>query len=468
MKEWLAYFSIDDNTKQIMAERCLEKREPVNYTERHIDTKEVESRMKKAFWILLLVLCILIGGCGRAPAESPEVPTETAEEPDTTGQTETTVVTEPETQATEETLPEPETEPVVQNDSFLPGSVLLNLAELRPEDGVWALGGSKVAFGHYDGAPVIFRVLASPETQRILDGEESLLLDCDTVLEKKCYDDNFRKNDTQVKVPSEWAGSDIDLWLNHDFYGDAGIFSPLERAAIAETGLDAQEAIYTIGNWTYEDYGGQGHLFLLSAGEAKLLYTENAPRAKEGASTSWWVRSSFGHMGNGAGSIHGDGHICNNSITNFGVGVSPAMNIKRASVLFASSVSGEEAVRKLTLLDSDKTVKLTKEQAVTREETEDGPIITIPYTCTGADINRISVLITDREFSDTDAQVLYYGGIQPSPKGTAGKGAFLLPSDLELKTCGKDYFAYILAEEIHGERESSYASSVCPVTIPTE
>lgn len=354
---------------------------------------------------------------------------------------------------------------MVQYDSYTQGSILLNPAELRPENDVWALGGNKVYFGHYKGTPMAYRVLALPDTQVISDGEDYILLDCDTVLEKKCYDDNFRKNDTQILQPSEWAGSDIDLWLNGEFIYNTDILTSLERGAIGETLLDTQEAIYVIGNWTYEDYGGQGRIFLLSAGETKQLYTENAARAKEGESTSWWVRSSFGHVGNGAGSIHGDGHICNNSITNFGVGVSPAMNIKVSAILYASAVGGEESMWKLTLLDPSKSVEA---QTAVREDAEDGAVITISYICTGENITRISVLITDKDVSDADAQVLYYGGIQPSPKGTDGKGAFLLPADLESKTCGKDYFAYILAEEIHGQRETGYASNVCPITIPTE
>lgn len=424
--------------------------------------------MKRTFWVLLLALGMLAGGCSAKSVEPLEAPTCIEETGNTEGETESTTETEslPETLSTEETPLAPEAELVVQNDSFNPGTVLLNPAELRPKDGVWALGGNKVYFGHYAGAPMVFRVLASPDTQTVKD--DSLLLDCDTVLERKCYDDNFHKNDAQIRVPSEWTGSDIDVWLNGDFYGGTDIFSPLERAAIAETVLDEQEAIYTIGNWTYEDYGGKGYLFLLSAGEAKLLYAENAPRAKDGESTSWWVRSSFGNMGNGAGSIHGDGHICNNSITNFGVGVSPAMNIQVSSILFVSSASGEESteVWKLTLKDPDKTVKILDGQAVTREETEDGAVITVPYTCTGEDINRISVLITDRDFSDTGAQVLYYGTVKSSPTGTTGKGAFLLPVDLAEKNCGEDYYAYILAENVGGEQETDYASMVCPVTIP--
>lgn len=420
--------------------------------------------MKKTCLVLLLALGVLLGGCRGEPAIAQE---------DIQGETVSTAKAEPiqETFAAEETLPEPETEPAIQNDSYIQGSICLDLTKLRPEDNVWFLGGSKVYFGHYAGEPTLYRVLSLPDSQRIIDDEETLLLDCDTVLERKCFDDNFRKNDAQIKVPSEWQGSDIDAWLNGEFIGSTEILTRLERGAIVKTQMDTEEAIYTIGNWTYEDYGAQGYLFLLSAAEAKALYAENAARAKDGESTSWWVRSSFGHMGNGAGSIHGDGHICNNSITNFGVGVSPAMNIRLSAILFASPAGGENApdeVWKLTLLDPGKTVKLAEDEPVTREATEDGSVITIPYTCEGENVTRISVLITDKDFSDTGAQVLYYGGIQPSPRGTAGKGAFLLPADLEKKVCGKDYYAYILAEDIHGQRETDYASHVCSVTIPED
>lgn len=338
--------------------------------------------------------------------------------------------------------------------------IILDAAALRPEDGVWALGGNLVYFGQYQGAPVVFRVLSSPGA----DDEDKLLLDCDSTLLWMAYDDNFRKNEGQSKLPSEWKGSDIEVWLNSDaFYGSGEVFSTAERAAIARTRLEGKSP-YTIGKWAYEDYGSTDYVYLLSAAEANQLYGENAARAKDGSSTSWWLRSAFGSGGNGAASVHGDGHICNNSISILGVGVSPALQVKLSSILFASAMEAEQdrMVWKLTLLDAGKTVNIPDGKAVRRADTEAGCLITIPYTYAGENVNQISVMITD------GGQVLYYGTLRTVVEhdGT-GIGLFVLPSDLENQTCGVDYYGYILAEDVNGAQQTDYASALREIAIPT-
>lgn len=452
--------------------------------------------MRKGILILLAAVSMLVSACASGQVDIPETTErpalleETSAAETTEGQilpeTENTVPAEPvtQTESIEETQ-DPAEEMLSQSGSFTVRSISLRPAELIPDSGMWASGGIRVYFGRFEGVPTAYRVLASPDTQTVSCESGSLLLDCDTALMQKAFDDNFSRNETQIKIPSEWEGSDIALWLNgSDFYGSSAVFSPLEKAAIADTRLDETPAVYTIGNWTYEDYGAQGHIFLLSAAEADCLYTENAARSKTGSSTSWWLRSSFGHGGNGAGSIHGDGHICNNSITNFGVSVSPAYNVNLSKVLFVSTVGTDKSLAlaeagakveiaasrnwKLTLLDTGKAVNVTDGEAVTKQDTAAGPVITVPYTYSGKDVTQISVMITDKACSDSGAQVLYYGALQGiSPDSTVGTGTFLLPSDLRNQICGTDYHVYILAEDGNGKYETDYASQFHEITIPS-
>lgn len=341
------------------------------------------------------------------------------------------------------------------------GAVCLNPAELRPEGGAWDLGGSVVYFGEFCGAPLPYRVLCTPETQTLT--EESLLLDCGTILKRKAFDSNFKRNEGQEKLPSEWKGSDLEIWLNgNNFYESRGVFTHLERSAIAQTTLADARIPYSTSHWEnmYRDFGSTDHVFLLSAAEVTGLYAQEAASAKDGETTDWWVRSAFDMGGNGAGSVHFDGHVCNNSVSNFVVGVSPALNVKLSAVVLVSAANGDKAVPlakaagqpdnnewKLTLLDPGKTV------TVTGDVTRDGNTVTVPYICEGRNITQISLVITDGA-----GTVLYYGATQ--------NGTFSLPKELAWKTCGLDYHAYLLAEDVNGAYRTDYASPLCEITIP--
>lgn len=47
-------------------------------------------------------------------------------------------------------------------------------------------------------------------------------------------------------------------------------------------------------------------------------------------------------------------------------------------------------------------------------------------------------------------------------------GIFTLPAELADKTCGTDYYAYIIAEDVNGATESDYASAPVQITIPSQ
>jgi len=144
--------------------------------------------------------------------------------------------------------------------------------------------------------------------------------------------------------------------------------------------------------------------------------------------------------------------------------VSPALNINLSSVLFTSVISGTKgetgAEYKLTLLDNNMTI-------AGGDVTRSGDAVTIPYTISGTNsgnVNRISVLITDKVYTDSNAQILHYGSLDTS----AGNGTFALPAELSDKVCGTDYYAYIIAEDVNGNYKTDYASTPVSITVPAK
>lgn len=327
-------------------------------------------------------------------------------------------------------------------------AICLDPEDLRTEEG-WALGGDQVYFGQYEGEPILWRILPSSDTQET--GENCLLLDCDASLLRMPFDGDFRRNEDQKTSPNEWRGSDLEAWLNGEFLETS--FTEGERGAIALTALHGENTPYSAGDWAFKftDFGAEDRVFLLSAAEAKTLYGDDASRVKSGSSPNWWLRSKFDTGGNGAASIHIDGHICSNSIQNFGVGVSPALNVRLSEIAFASA--GEDGIWKLTLRDPDRTV--SQRRSAKRSETGE---ITVFYAAKGEGIDRIGVLLTDH-----DDQVLYAGSLKPVKNGT---GVFTLPEPLREKVCGADYHAYLLAMDTAGEAQIDYAGPSCEIIIP--
>lgn len=404
--------------------------------------------MKKHILLLLLALVMTSGGCGAS--QMPEM------EP------------EPEISALAVTLPETGPAPVPESTAgteapaqpealeLCDGSILPDPAVLQ-QSGPWTLGDNRIWFGAFEGNPIICRVLPPAQTQTV--DEPCLLLDCETILKLKAFDNNFKRNETQLKLPTEWRGSDIETWLNgNEFYGDPGIFTEAERAAIASTVLADVPEPYTGGSWVkrFTDYGSTDSLFLLSAAEAETVYADDASRVKVGAGPNWWLRSAFEFTGNGVGSIHIDGHVCNNSVSNFGVGVSPAMNVKLSAILFVTPLEGEKEW-KLTLRDPNLGLSCSK-------WSREGDLVTVSCALEGKKADQISVLITDKPWQ-ADARVIYTGAAGKFPVAKESTGAFLLPEELADRTWGSDYHVYLLAQTLRNEHQSDSASELVELTM---
>lgn len=79
-------------------------------------------------------------------------------------------------------------------------------------------------------------------------------------------------------------------------------------------------------------------------------------------------------------------------------------------------------------------------------------MITVPYTYSGNDVSQISVMITNKAYHESGAEVLYYGALQGNED--ENKGTFELPSDLP-----DGYKIYILAEDVNTGKYTDYASA---------
>ena len=354
---------------------------------------------------------------------------------------------------------------------------------------VWT--GSYVYFGTYNGSPVKYRVLDSNTT--VFSGnsnDATMLLDCDSVLFGIDNSNSIFDNTNNV-----WADSDIRAYLNGTFLTDN--FSGVEQNAIAPS--SKENAHDTDGEgWQFIGYTSLNgeKIFLLDAKEATNTsygysgtYYEAMSRDKVNFTIGYWLRShDIGiNLSDRAGYVIGGGSIANYDVYREG-GVSPSLNVNLSSILLSSAcgtsksmalTSGSDVIGKttgtdwkLTLLDARKTVQITENEKVTKAT--DGTI-TVPYTYTDnavyndEKVNQISVMITDKAYTESDAQIMYYGALQGTDFAAAsGTGTFSLPSGLDEKEMGTDYHVYILAEHVDERNFTDYASEPVEIEVYNE
>lgn len=352
------------------------------------------------------------------------------------------------------------------------------------ENDVWQ--GSYVYFGTHDGNAVKYRVLDSNSTDF---GGNTMLLDCDSVLwDDTNSDGQSNAFDAESNI---WADSDIRAYLNGTFLSNC--FSVQEQQAIAAS--FKREPSSTDGDgWSRLNYVSLDgdKIFLLDAKEITNtsygyynIDEDVAGRMKriEGYPAAWWLRSSSISNKHREGYI-GEGGIIGHSEVNCYANVSPACNINLSSVLFLSAIEADKTSAltsagsrigtttgtewKLTVSDEGKKIQIADNERVI--QASDGTI-TVPYAYTDtADteeekVNQISVVITDKAYTESDAQVLYYGALKDiAIEETSGTGTFELPSDLDGKELGEDYRVYILAEHVNTTNATDYASTPEEIT----
>ncbi len=352
--------------------------------------------------------------------------------------------------------------------------------------------GSYVYYGKYDtngddiAEPVKYRVLDKATTKF---GGNTLFLDCDSTLYSAKFYDGI--SNAQGHKINEWAYSDVKKGLSGNaFLEKDGCFIEMEKKAIAESTVEAHDLVEGTGagkvsettKGFFNKYVALNNekVFLLDAEDASnLAYgyitDSNGPRSRiktrSGSVSEWWLRSA--NSNENAGNVSIRGSLVHSIANNADYGVSPAFNVNLSSVIFTSLISNTGnagqpgAEYKLTLSDNNMEISIPDGGHVSRN----GNTITVPYTISGTNSNnttQVSVLITDEPYiaGETKTRGFDYQKLDTGTgefSGT-GTGTFTLPDEYSDKACGTNYYAYILAEDVRGEKETDYASA--PVSIP--
>ncbi len=144
--------------------------------------------------------------------------------------------------------------------------------------------------------------------------------------------------------------------------------------------------------------------------------------------------------------------------------IDPGVNPSR--VLFSTLIRGEEgqpnAEYKYTISDNEITAGISDNHVITKSGS--GSILCVPYKIRGAhvaNINRLSVFVTDKEYYEEGARILQYGALFIDPEKEyyyQGTGYLTFESE---DTWGNDYHIYLIAEDINGDGENDYASIPC-------
>jgi len=333
--------------------------------------------------------------------------------------------------------------------------------------------GSHVYFGKYAGEPMKYRVLACSENM--------ILLDCDNILK----DIQFSTNN------NSWKESEVRSWLQgSDFYNNTGVFTAAEKNAI-HAGNEEIEGIndgikpddYTIA--PLEDPDPVFILNVSAVTNSRLGYYKDTDysntRVKdildETASKKvdwWWLRSKGKNQVDhydSVGTVYG-GKVKALSVVDEWVGVSPALYLDTAPILYSSLVNGNEGQAgseyKLTVKDEGLSVSYNNAR---KEDDRISVSYTYEDSSESADPTQISVVVTDKEWdSETklnEISVIQYTKLEMDSFGSSGTGTFTLNSNAT-GTWGEDYHVYILAEDVNGTCETDYASEPLELVNPIQ
>ena len=331
----------------------------------------------------------------------------------------------------------------------------------NPTSGSW----NKVYFGSKDTkkTPILFNVLQVGETHF---GGTTLLLDCASILEKRPFDG-------KSPYSKVWSTSPIKTYLNGDFLGAR--FTASEQSAIAESSKAGKADGYDgDGNsnlgWTFLD---KEKVFLLDAVEAtntnygfENKYDSSTTRVKKYSDSTdwWWLRSPYSKSSaEWAGYVNKEGFMLSDTVSDYGVGVSPALNINLSSVIFTSLISENPNTYKLTLADSNRTIGIQPGKTLTRNSTTS---VTVPYT-KDSDSDHVSLLITNKDVTwsategwSTGAKKLYYNTVDV----TADTGTVEITVD-DHEANNSNRKAWILAEKVNNTNNNMYASDYASAPV---
>lgn len=376
------------------------------------------------------------------------------------------------------------------DNTFLGVSKIINPTVPKTIHDEWK--GNYVYFGHYNGKPILFRVLDKDTTRY---GGRTIFLDSDITLFGAFFDKS-------EPVSNIWEKSDLRADLNGSkFLKKSGVFTVAERTAIAESYVESHAMkvddislnqyyphIDMLHDWfpSYTALTGE-KIFVLDIEDATDknygyidVYGYAESRHKDPAVNGFWLRNAAKESDIVAAMMFVGGLMPNawtvnreNSDGSTIIDVSPAMNVALAAVLFSTCVMGNAgkagARYKLTIIDTKLKVALKKAGVVSRS----GSKLTVPYVLSGADAKnakKLSLVCTRKGINEDGATLKYYipassfkgtAGVVNDGVPTEGTALFELPSNFALS---KDCHAYVIAEDVRARFETDYASIPCEIS----
>ncbi len=335
------------------------------------------------------------------------------------------------------------------------------------------VGGGKwqhLYFGNYNEKPIDFRILS----KNISDfGDKTMFLEnADCLFEAKFDDDE----DTR-----QWDQTTLKTNLNGDFYSD--VFEIGEQASIhlsKKSSLSPLDYNGTLSN-TYKfvqltgdrvfvldlrEYGSSTYGFadlnvISASGKQNDLIASNIFKTTSG---KYLTRTFNSNVYQQTVALFTSSNAVYNILKYTG-NISPSLNIKLSSVLFTKNVSGNiddynEVYHKLSILSSTLGVSVT-DNVIKTDNT-----VKIPYTVTGDDATQLSVMILNKPYTagnTNGAAIKYYAKSADVTEQKSGTVNLNLPSEFSDKVPCKDYYIYLIAEDINGEKATDYAGTPAPV-----
>ncbi len=365
------------------------------------------------------------------------------------------------------------------------GTSIMRNPAIPTETDAWS--GSYVWFGYsFDynasnnpGKPVKYRVLSKDTTELGKNGEHTLFLDSEGL-----------KVDERKYSSDKSSGSPVISYMS-DFYrySKTAEKNALVVSTITETGgencpffiLTPEQA--KSGRYGYSNSG-------TGAGRGKSLMGS-------GEKIKWWLHG-------GESYVTTDGTIVQGKDTTAGGGMTTNVDLSKILLSEVTSNADDAATGaagklgtayKLTLLagKQDNGTENMRIDSTDVQRTEDEVTLTYdlshyakegyPASTTYYRINQVSVLFLDKEYTEGNtngAKLLGCVKVDEQKefkdnkwntsydKGLNGSCTkkFTVPEGLENKQCGKDYHAYLIAEQVNGEHESNFASAPVEITIP--
>lgn len=322
------------------------------------------------------------------------------------------------------------------------GTSVIGAPSSDPSNTTWT--GNYVYYG-VDSGSVKYRVLAPYTTAYTESGEDAgkatMLLDCD-----ETYGSNIRFS-TSSNV---WANSILKKYMNnpgHNQYVFGGCTEVEKSSVVSSVKATGSNFDNNGTSVAYVKLAGE-KAFVLSIDEihnSTYGYVSDGTRNKNLGSSlyGYWLRSAGGtknvYIINSTGKLSSTTAGATPSY-NY---ASPAFNLDLNAVMFSSLLSGSGSgygnEYKLTL--KDKSLTVTQNGEILKA----GNNLIVPYTASSG-ANNVSVLITDKAWTESDAKILQYGPLNGTKNGSTfnaeGTGTFKFNLGLQ-----GSYYIYLLAEK---------------------